>query len=203
MKCEPAQTAAADLLPNECHATANISLLARLQKLPTATLSTNRCNSHFSLHESETFLKTLVGIDGDTRLVQQPAFKQLLFFLHKALELQYYNLSFIFLFHNNASSGHMQTKAIPLVAILEICMCTSTSLHTCSLVICSSEAAEAEWWEAQWFLLLPLGCCLHKSDLCLGNYVFEHTNLRWFLMSLKAAHWPTTKRHQGKHSQQE
>ncbi len=31
--CEPAQTAAADLLPNKFHATANVSLLARLQKL--------------------------------------------------------------------------------------------------------------------------------------------------------------------------
>ncbi len=35
-KCEPAQTAAADFL--ESHAKANVSLLARLQKLFTETL---------------------------------------------------------------------------------------------------------------------------------------------------------------------
>ncbi len=33
------QMAAADLLPNESHATANVSLLARLQKLSTVTLN--------------------------------------------------------------------------------------------------------------------------------------------------------------------
>ncbi len=38
IKCKLAQTASADLLPNEFHATANVSLLARLQKLSTATL---------------------------------------------------------------------------------------------------------------------------------------------------------------------
>ncbi len=38
IKCEPAQMAAADLLPNKSHATVNIDLLARLQKLSTATL---------------------------------------------------------------------------------------------------------------------------------------------------------------------
>ncbi len=37
MKREPAKTAAVDLLPNKSHATANISLLAPLQKLSTAT----------------------------------------------------------------------------------------------------------------------------------------------------------------------
>ncbi len=45
IKRGPAQTAAADLLPNESHATANISLLACLQKLSTATLNSkfNHC----------------------------------------------------------------------------------------------------------------------------------------------------------------
>ncbi len=37
VKCEPVQTAAVDLLPNQSHATANVSLLARLQRLSTAT----------------------------------------------------------------------------------------------------------------------------------------------------------------------
>ncbi len=36
IKCEPVQTAVADLLP-ESHATANVSLLAHLKKLSTAT----------------------------------------------------------------------------------------------------------------------------------------------------------------------
>ncbi len=34
--------AAADLLPNESHATANVSLLGRLQKLATATLKVKK-----------------------------------------------------------------------------------------------------------------------------------------------------------------
>ncbi len=38
IKHEPLQTAAAELLPKESHATANVSLLAGLQKLSTATL---------------------------------------------------------------------------------------------------------------------------------------------------------------------
>ncbi len=38
IKCEPTQSAAADLLLNESHATANVSLLACLQNLSTATL---------------------------------------------------------------------------------------------------------------------------------------------------------------------
>ncbi len=40
IKREPAQVAAADLLPNESHATANVSLLACFQKLSTATSDT-------------------------------------------------------------------------------------------------------------------------------------------------------------------
>ncbi len=39
VKQEPAQTTAAELLRNESHATANVSLLACLQKLSTATLN--------------------------------------------------------------------------------------------------------------------------------------------------------------------
>ncbi len=46
MKHEPEQKqggeAVAQSLPNECHATANVSLLARQQKLPTAALSLSR-----------------------------------------------------------------------------------------------------------------------------------------------------------------
>ncbi len=37
IKREPEQTAAAELFPNKAHATANVSLLALYQKLPTAT----------------------------------------------------------------------------------------------------------------------------------------------------------------------
>ncbi len=53
IKCGPTQTAAADLLPNESHATANVSLLACLQKLSTATLKIHNllmCN-YVSFHK--------------------------------------------------------------------------------------------------------------------------------------------------------
>ncbi len=43
IKYEKRQTAA-DLIPNESHAIANVCLLARLQKLSTATL---RCHKYF------------------------------------------------------------------------------------------------------------------------------------------------------------
>ncbi len=39
IKCEAAQTAAEDLFTNKSHATANVSLLAHLQKFSTATLT--------------------------------------------------------------------------------------------------------------------------------------------------------------------
>ncbi len=39
--------AAAELLPDKSHATANVSLLAHLQKLSTATLSERTMNEHF------------------------------------------------------------------------------------------------------------------------------------------------------------
>ncbi len=40
IKCKPVQTAAVDLLPNDSYAKANVSLLAPLLKLSTATLTT-------------------------------------------------------------------------------------------------------------------------------------------------------------------
>ncbi len=40
IKHEPVQAAAVDLLPNKSHAMANVSLLARQQEPPTATLNT-------------------------------------------------------------------------------------------------------------------------------------------------------------------
>lgn len=46
------------------------------------------------------------------------------------------------------------------------------------LVTCLSAAAVAERGAVRWFLLLPLGCCLHSSDLGLGNYISEQSNLR-------------------------
>ncbi len=45
IKCEPVQMAAVKLLPNKTHATANVSLLACSQKLPTATLNLGMVSS--------------------------------------------------------------------------------------------------------------------------------------------------------------
>ncbi len=42
IKCKFVQMAAAELLPNESHASANVSALAHLQKLSTATLKRNK-----------------------------------------------------------------------------------------------------------------------------------------------------------------
>ncbi len=48
------QTAAADFLPNESHATANVSLLARLQKLSTAPLKTEVYNTECTMFATDT-----------------------------------------------------------------------------------------------------------------------------------------------------
>ncbi len=59
IKCKPTQSAAADLLLNESHATANVSLLACLQKLLTATLD---IKARIQFHSTVVLTSLLLGL---------------------------------------------------------------------------------------------------------------------------------------------
>ncbi len=63
MKQKTKQTAAANLLPNKSHETANISLLAHLQKLSTTTLNyyhTVQLDVRFKIRVSDWLIKRLL-----------------------------------------------------------------------------------------------------------------------------------------------